>query len=607
MARRSRLWISSTRSRRTKESSLLSRHNSWWLPPPSTAAGVVCLLERQLEPRTVKLHVSAFRFFFVKTLKRPYLLDDIPYPKVPRWLPTILTVEEVTRLIDAARTLTDRTMLMVLYSTDMRNAEMRNLQIKDIDSRWMLIHIQRGKGGRDRYVPLSTTLLETLRAYWRWMKPKTWLCPGTIAGWRADEPTTPKVVWDACQSAAHRVPSANLILLWQFVWPRAGVDEGVFEAREPGVIPTIRLLVRHDDSPGVTVKAVPELREGERHALKVQAEVGNDPTGILDTLHCPRPCKHANEWFDQIRRNRFLKGDVRRCAILSLNEMLHFVELQSGRLQHVAASPPRNRLPAYRGRPCGPRITLNDSYRPTATDRPRQSMRVGYLPSRRDRLTCEPFISADDLSRLASDAPATDDHDKVQPTVRDALIGAAIGLLLIYAGTRISYWILRWLFIGVGLLSAFVISVFWTKVSPRAHLIMSRARGNVRRDRQLGTLIRNVKAEAWEADFRVRDRTVEILIDGEDEPNPALVARARELVVDFDTFERRLNDYLAQTAKEWASEARELGADISALRLRSIKLRSRKQVLVDFDGPDVDVYWSCESADGKFSGLDFDS
>ena len=149
-----------------------------------------------------KLHVSALRFFFVKTLKRRYLLDDIPYPKVPRRLPTILTVDEVTRLIDAARTLTDRAMLMVLYSTGMRNAEMRSLQVKDIDSRAMLIHIQRGKGGRDRYVPLSATLLETLRAYWRWMKPKTWLFPGTIAGWRADKPITPKVVWDACQSAA---------------------------------------------------------------------------------------------------------------------------------------------------------------------------------------------------------------------------------------------------------------------------------------------------------------------------------------------------------------------------------------------------------------------
>jgi integrase len=158
------------------------------------------LRERKLEPRMVKLHVSALRFFFVKTLRRTYLLDDIPYPKVPRRLPTILTVDDVTRLIDAARTLTDRTMLMVLYSTGMPNAEMRSLQVKDIDSRSMLIQIQRGKVGRDRHVPLSPTLLETLRVYGRWMKPKTWLFPGTIAGCRANKPITPKVVWDACQS-----------------------------------------------------------------------------------------------------------------------------------------------------------------------------------------------------------------------------------------------------------------------------------------------------------------------------------------------------------------------------------------------------------------------
>jgi integrase/recombinase XerD len=162
------------------------------------------LHERKLAPRSVRRHIAALRFFFVKTLRRPYVLDDTPYPKVPRRLPTILTVEEVTRLIDAARTLTDRAMLMVLYSTGMRNAEMRSLQVQDIDSQSMLIHIQRGKGGRDRYVPLSPTLLNTLRVYWRWMKPKTWLFPGTIAGWRADKPITPKVVWDACQAAATR-------------------------------------------------------------------------------------------------------------------------------------------------------------------------------------------------------------------------------------------------------------------------------------------------------------------------------------------------------------------------------------------------------------------
>jgi len=162
------------------------------------------LRERKLAPRTVRIHVCAIRFFFVKTLKRRYLLDDTPYPKIPRRLPQILSVDDVTRLIEASHSLSHRTMLMVLYSTGMRNAELRHLQVADIDSRRMLIHIQQGKGGRDRYVPLSTTLLATLRAYYRWMRPKTWLFPGTVAGWRADKPITPKVLWEACVVAAPR-------------------------------------------------------------------------------------------------------------------------------------------------------------------------------------------------------------------------------------------------------------------------------------------------------------------------------------------------------------------------------------------------------------------
>jgi len=162
------------------------------------------LRDRKLAVGTVVGLVAALRFFFNRTLKRHLPPTDIPYPKHPRRLPAVLTVEEVARLIDCARTLLDRTLLMVLYSTGMRNFELRQLQVKDIDSKSMLIHIQRGKGGRDRYVPLSPKLLETLREYWRWMKPKTWLFPGTVHNWRADKPLTPKVVWDACQFAARR-------------------------------------------------------------------------------------------------------------------------------------------------------------------------------------------------------------------------------------------------------------------------------------------------------------------------------------------------------------------------------------------------------------------
>lgn len=72
----------------------------------------------------------------------------------------------------------------------------------DIDSERMVLHIQQGKGGRDRDVPLSPRLLEILREYWRWMKPKTYLFPGMQNNWRADVPVTDKVAWIAVTEAA---------------------------------------------------------------------------------------------------------------------------------------------------------------------------------------------------------------------------------------------------------------------------------------------------------------------------------------------------------------------------------------------------------------------
>lgn len=160
--------------------------------------------ERKLEAGTVQQHVAGLRFFYVKTLKRHFLLDDLPLPKRSRKLPEILSPEEVTRLIDSASNLFHRTMLMTLYSTGMRRAELCRLQVSDIDSQRMVIHIHKGKGGHDRDVPLSEKLLQTLRVYWRWMRPKTYLFPGTRKGWRADVPIGTTIAWDACQAAAKR-------------------------------------------------------------------------------------------------------------------------------------------------------------------------------------------------------------------------------------------------------------------------------------------------------------------------------------------------------------------------------------------------------------------
>jgi integrase/recombinase XerD len=161
--------------------------------------------ERKLDIGTASNYVAALRFFYVKTLKRAYLKEDLPYPlgaKHKRRLPTILSQEEVSRLIDSSKNLFHYAMLLTMYSTGLRRSELCRLKVANIDSQRMMLRVERGKGDVDREVPISQKLVETLREYWRWMRPKTYMFPGTADGWRADKPITSKVVWEAVQQAA---------------------------------------------------------------------------------------------------------------------------------------------------------------------------------------------------------------------------------------------------------------------------------------------------------------------------------------------------------------------------------------------------------------------
>jgi integrase/recombinase XerD len=162
------------------------------------------LRDRKLAVNTVVLNICALRFLYIKTLKRRDMKEDLPYPKQGTRLPVILSPGEVAQLIGAARNLYHRTLLMTLYSTGLRRAELCRLKVSDIDSKRMMLRVVQGKGGIDREVPLSKTLLPTLREYYRWMKPQTYLFPGTVNGWRADKPITEKYVWQAVREACIR-------------------------------------------------------------------------------------------------------------------------------------------------------------------------------------------------------------------------------------------------------------------------------------------------------------------------------------------------------------------------------------------------------------------
>src|SRR5262244_1856268 len=163
------------------------------------------LFQKGKSPGTVTQRLAALRFFYVKTLKKAWSSADTPYPKRAFHLPTILSLEEVARLINAASTPFHRTMLMVLYATGVRRAELTHLKVTDIDSQRMVIHVRGGKGRKDRDVMLSSKLLEALREHWRRLprKPGPWLFPGNR--WHtADHPIDTKVIWYACQQAAKR-------------------------------------------------------------------------------------------------------------------------------------------------------------------------------------------------------------------------------------------------------------------------------------------------------------------------------------------------------------------------------------------------------------------
>jgi integrase len=116
----------------------------------------------------------------------------------------VLSPEEVIRLIEAAASLKHRTMLMVLYGTGVRRAELAELKVSDIDSKLMVIHIREGKGQRDRDLPMTPKLLEALRDYWRWARSKVYLFPSPYGSSDEEVPISPKTVYHACREAAVR-------------------------------------------------------------------------------------------------------------------------------------------------------------------------------------------------------------------------------------------------------------------------------------------------------------------------------------------------------------------------------------------------------------------
>ena len=133
--------------------------------------------EKQVAESTFRIHLYGIRFFYERTLKRPWPVFDLVRPRHPQKLPVVLSLREVRSLLALVANPTARMCRQLIYACGLRLREGTQLQVSDIDSQRMLVRVRQGKGGKDRFVPLAPRVLELLRAYWQRQRPRPWLFP----------------------------------------------------------------------------------------------------------------------------------------------------------------------------------------------------------------------------------------------------------------------------------------------------------------------------------------------------------------------------------------------------------------------------------------------
>ena len=164
------------------------------------------LNERKLSAESVNQYISSVKFLYLNTLEMPWTSEYFPRVKRPSTLPVVLSAEEVMHFFDNIPSLKYRAALMTCYGAGLRVSEAVALKISDIDSKRMLLRVEKGKGGKDRYAMLSPRLLEVLRRYFQAaFRPKSFQ-PGDylFPSWRSQRHLCPASLQLACREATAR-------------------------------------------------------------------------------------------------------------------------------------------------------------------------------------------------------------------------------------------------------------------------------------------------------------------------------------------------------------------------------------------------------------------
>ena len=175
------------------------------LGPEEVRAYQLHLADQKFSWTHINQVACALRFFYGITLGQKEAFERIVNGREPSKLPTVLSPEEIGLFLDAVPGLRNRMALMTAYAAGLRVGEVARLKVTAIDSRRMLIHVENGKGGRERYAMLSPRLLALLRDYWRRGKPGVWLFPGQ----EPSQPVSVGALQCACRSARRRAKLAK--------------------------------------------------------------------------------------------------------------------------------------------------------------------------------------------------------------------------------------------------------------------------------------------------------------------------------------------------------------------------------------------------------------
>jgi integrase/recombinase XerD len=232
------------------------------------------LVEEGIASGNLNARITGLRFFFETTVERPEVVAKLRHVYQPRKIPLILSLEEVTRLLQCAGGPKYQAALGVAYGAGLRASEVVHLTVNDIDSERMVIHVEQGKGQRDRYAMLSPTLLELLRAWWRHahahrrILPGGWLFPG--------------------QNPVNPMSTRQLNRAFHQACQAAEIDKAVCLHSLRHAFAT-HLLERHEDIRVIQVLLGHKKLENTARYSQVAAKLLHEVKGPLDYLQITPP------------------------------------------------------------------------------------------------------------------------------------------------------------------------------------------------------------------------------------------------------------------------------------------------------------------------------